>query len=190
MRASSPQSLSGIELYIAAILLAIANFVVVLDMTVANVSVSHIAGGLAISLNEGTYVITSYAVAEAIIVPLTGWLAGRFGEVRVFISCIILFGICSLICGFSYTLDMLVIGRILQGLVGGPLMPMTQTLLMKIFPKDKQGAAIGLWSMTTLVAPVMGPIVGVIFVTIGRGNIFSLSTFPSPHFVDFLPLSF
>lgn len=160
MRASSPQSLSGIELYIAAILLAIANFVVVLDMTVANVSVSHIAGGLAISLNEGTYVITSYAVAEAIIVPLTGWLAGRFGEVRVFISCIILFGICSLICGLSYTLDMLVIGRILQGLVGGPLMPMTQTLLMKIFPKDKQGAAIGLWSMTTLVAPVMGPIVG------------------------------
>ena len=89
MRASSPQSLSGIELYIAAILLAIANFVVVLDMTVANVSVSHIAGGLAISLNEGTYVITSYAVAEAIIVPLTGWLAGRFGEVRVFINCII-----------------------------------------------------------------------------------------------------
>ena len=125
----SSQSLSGFELYIAAIVLAISNFVVVLDMTVANVSVSHIAGGLAISLNEGTYVITSYAVAEAIIVPLTGWLAGRFGEVRTFIACIFLFGVCSFICGLSHSLEMLVVGRILQGLAGGPLMPITAKAL-------------------------------------------------------------
>ncbi len=155
---SSP--LQGNKLIVAALLLALCNFVVVLDMTVANVSVSHIAGGLAISFTEGTYVITSYAVAEAISVPLTGWLASRWGTLRVFTTCIMLFGLFSAVCGFAENLEMLITGRILQGLVGGPLMPLTQTLLLQIYPKEKRSAALSLWAMTTLLAPVMGPVVG------------------------------
>ncbi len=154
------QPLTGGKLIVAAMLLALANFVVVLDMTIANVSVSNIAGGLAVSLSEGTYVITSYAVAEAICVPLTGWLASRFGTLRVFTTCMMLFGLFSALCGFADSLGILVAGRVLQGLAGGPLMPLSQTLLMQIFPKEKRSAALGLWAMTTLVAPVMGPVVG------------------------------
>ncbi len=157
---SAPPPLQGSGLIVAALLLALSNFVVVLDMTVANVSVSHIAGGLAISITEGTYVITSYAVAEAISVPLTGWLASRFGTLRVFTTCIMLFGAFSTVCGFATNLETLVIGRVLQGLVGGPLMPLTQTLLLQIFPQEKRSTALSLWAMTTLLAPVMGPVVG------------------------------
>lgn len=152
--------LRGSSLIIAAIVLAISNFIVVLDMTIANVSISHIAGGLAISVTEGTYVITSYAVAEAISVPLTGWLAKRFGTARVFTFCIFLFGFFSAMCGMAGNIGILITGRIFQGLVGGPIMPLTQTLLMQVFPKEKKSVALGLWSVTTLVAPVMGPIVG------------------------------
>ncbi|CAO5681125.1 MAG: Multidrug export protein EmrB [Holosporales bacterium] len=153
-------ALEGKKLYIVAFLLSISNFIVILDMTIANVSITHIAGSLAISLSEGTYVITSYAVAEAISVPLTGWLSKRFGTLRVYTTCIMLFGLFSFICGSSQTLSMLIVGRICQGLVGGPLMPLTQTLLMNIFKEEKRQTAIGLSSMTTLIAPVMGPIVG------------------------------
>lgn len=153
-------TLSGGQLVIGGMLLAIANFIVVLDMTIANVSVPHIAGGLAVSSIEGTYVITSYAVAEAITVPLTGWLASRFGTVRVFTWCMFLFGLFSAMCALAGNLGFLVTGRVLQGLSGGPLMPLSQTLLLRIFPKDKQAAAIGIWGTTTLVAPILGPIVG------------------------------
>jgi len=153
-------SLSKHQLLVAGLLLAVCNFVVVLDMTIANVSVPNIAGGLAISTNEGTYVITSYAIAEAISVPLTGWLAARFGTLRVFTTGIFLFGLFSAMCGFATTLGFLVVGRILQGLSGGPLMPLSQTLLMLIFPQEKRMTAMGLWSMTTLVAPILGPIIG------------------------------
>ncbi|MDE1152405.1 MAG: DHA2 family efflux MFS transporter permease subunit [Micavibrio sp.] len=152
--------LQGGGLVAAGLLLAVANFIVVLDTTIANVSVPHIAGGLAVSSNEGTYVITSYAVAEAITVPLTGWLANRFGTVRVFTTSMLLFGIFSLLCGMAGSLGFLVMARVFQGLSGGPLIPLSQTLLMRVFPKDKQTAALGLWSMTTLIAPILGPIVG------------------------------
>jgi DHA2 family multidrug resistance protein len=152
--------LSGGQLVMGGMLLAIANFIVVLDMTIANVSVPHIAGGLAVSSIEGTYVITSYAVAEAITVPLTGWLASRFGTVRIFTWCMFLFGLFSAMCALAGNLGFLVTGRVLQGLSGGPLMPLSQTLLLRIFPKDKQAAAIGIWGTTTLVAPILGPIVG------------------------------
>lgn len=148
------------KLLLAGIVLAAANFVVVLDMTIANVAVPHIAGGLAISGNEGTYVITSYAVAEAITVPLTGWLASRFGTLRVFTLGIFLFGLFSAFCGLANSLGFLVLARILQGLAGGPLMPLSQTLLMSVFPKEKQMTAMAIWSVTTLIAPVLGPIVG------------------------------
>jgi DHA2 family multidrug resistance protein len=160
---NSPEAiapLEGSQLIIAGLLLAVANFIVVLDMTIANVSVPHIAGGLAVSPSEGTYVITSYAVAEAISVPLTGWVAARFGSVRVFCTTMVLFGIFSVLCGLSTSIGFLVASRIFQGLVGGPLMPLSQTLLMSSFPPERRGAALVLWSMTTLIAPILGPIVG------------------------------
>lgn len=157
---STKSALSPEQLLLAGIVLAAANFIVVLDMTIANVAVPHIAGGLAISGNEGTYVITSYAVAEAISVPLTGWLASRFGTLRTFTAGILLFGLFSALCGMANTLGLLVVARVLQGLAGGPLMPLSQTLLMSIFPKEKQMTAMAIWSVTTLVAPILGPIIG------------------------------
>jgi len=157
---STEQPLSGGMLWFAAIILAAANFVAVLDMTIANVSVPTIAGGLGATTSQGTWVITSYAVAEAITVPLTGWLAARFGAVRVFTVAIVLFGVFSAVCGLANSLGMLVFARICQGFAGGPLMPLSQTLLLRIFPKEKATAAVGIWSMTTLVAPVLGPMLG------------------------------
>jgi DHA2 family multidrug resistance protein len=153
-------ALKGSALWLTAIMLATANFMAMLDMTIANVSVPTISGSLGISSTQGTWVITSYSVAEAIIVPLTGWLAGRFGAVRVFTSAIVLFGVFSAMCGMAGSLSMLVAGRILQGLSGGLLMPLSQMLLLRIFPKEKAPVAMALWAMTTLVAPVLGPILG------------------------------
>ena len=141
---AAPAPLSGPMLIIAALMLASANFIAVLNMTIANVAVPNIAG----------------AVGEAITVPLTGWFAARFGAVRVFVVSMVLFGIISILCGLSTSIGMLVVMRVFQGLAGGPLMPLSQTLMLRIFPKDKAGAAIGIWSMTTLVAPVDGPILG------------------------------
>jgi len=152
--------LQGGLLWLAAVVLAAANFIAVLDMTIANVSVPNIAGSLGISSSQGTWVITSYSVAEAIVVPLTGWLAGRFGAVRVFASAMALFGGFSALCGLANSLGLLVFGRVMQGLTGGCLMPLSQTLLLRIFPREKAGAATALWAMTTLIAPVLGPILG------------------------------
>lgn len=152
--------LTGPTLLLAGLVLALSNFMVVLDTTIVNVSVGHIAGSLGISSTQGTWIITSYAVAEAICVPLTGWLATRFGTVRTFAWGIIGFGIFSALCGLSTSLTMMVACRIGQGLCGGPLMPLSQTLLLRIFPREKHGQAMGLWAMTTVVAPVLGPILG------------------------------
>jgi DHA2 family multidrug resistance protein len=157
---SAPAAMAGSIVLLAGLVLALSNFMVVLDTTIANVSVAHIAGGLGISSSEGTWVITSYAVAEAICVPLTGWLARRFGEVRVFVAGMIGFGIFSFLCGTAGSLGALVAFRVGQGLAGGPLMPISQTLLLRIFPKEKHGMAMALWSMTTIVAPIFGPILG------------------------------
>jgi MFS transporter, DHA2 family, multidrug resistance protein len=145
---------------LAGLVLALSNFMVVLDLTIANVSVPHISGNLGITPDQGTWIITSYAVAEAICVPLTGWLAQRFGVVKMFISAMIGFGIFSVLCGLSMSLTMLVACRIGQGLCGGPIMPMSQTLLLRIFPPDQRARAMGLWAMTTLLGPAMGPIIG------------------------------
>src|SRR5215470_8414213 len=142
--AAGPGALKGPMLFVAAILLASANFIAVLDMTIANVAVPTISGSLGISSSQGTWIITSYAVAEAIIVPLTGWLAGRFGPVRVFTSAMLLFGCFSAFCGLAHSLGFLVLGRILQGLSGGLLMPLSQTMLLCIFPKEKTNVAMAL----------------------------------------------
>lgn len=145
---------------LAGFLLALSNFMVVLDLTIANVSVPHIAGNLGITLEQGTWVITSYAVAEAICVPLTGWLAMRFGMVRVFVLAMLGFGMFSFLCGISLTLGMLVACRIGQGICGAPLMPLSQTLMLQVFPPERRGTAMGVWAMTTMMGPAIGPIVG------------------------------
>ena len=159
-QANTPPAMSKTALILACLVLAGTNFMVVLDTTIANVSVGHIAGGLGISSTEGTWVITSYAVAEAICVPLTGWLAKRFGTVKVFAIGMAGFGLFSMLCGMSWSLGSLVAFRIGQGLCGGPLMPISQTLLLSIFPKEKHAQATGIWAMTTIVAPILGPILG------------------------------
>lgn len=159
-KAEEAAPLTGARLILAGAVLALTNFMVVLDTTIANVSVPHIAGSLAISPSQGTWIITSYAVAEAICVPLTGWLAGRFGTVRTFTFGVIGFGIFSVLCGLSNSLTMLVLCRIGQGLCGGPLMPLSQTLLFRIFPPEQRAQAMGVWAMTTVVAPILGPILG------------------------------
>ncbi len=152
--------LQGSALLLAGGLLALANFMVVLDTTIANVSVPSISGALAVSPTQGTWVITSYSVAEAITVPLTGWLAQRFGTVRVFCLAMAGFALFSAACGFAQSLGMLVAFRVAQGVCGGPMIPLSQSLLLRVFPVDKAPMAIGLWAMTTVVAPVAGPILG------------------------------
>ena len=156
----SLQPLTGWQLWAAALFLSMANLIAILDMTIANVSVLTIAGGLAVTPTQGTWVITSYAVAEAITVPLTGWFTSRYGSVKVFVIAMAAFGVFSGLAGLSSSLGFLVFARVLQGLAGGPLMPLSQTLLLRIFPKEKAGAATGIWAMTTLVGPVLGPILG------------------------------
>ena len=169
----APVQLTGLTLWLCGILLALANFVAILDVSIANVSVPNIAGALGVSTSQGTWVITSYAVAEAISVPLTGWLASRFGTVRVFSVALIGFGIASFLCGISPSLSILVVARIIQGFCGGPLMPLSQTLLLTIFPKKLQPAAMGIWAVTTLVAPIAGPVLGgTLCDSFGWGSIF------------------
>jgi MFS transporter, DHA2 family, multidrug resistance protein len=152
--------LTGGARILGTIALALATFMNVLDTSIANVSLSAIGGDLGAATTQVTWVITSFAVANAIAVPLTGWLAQRFGAVRLFVASIVLFTIASLMCGLSSSLQMLIGFRVLQGAVAGPMIPLSQTLLLSSFPKAKAGAALAIWSMTTLVAPVMGPLLG------------------------------
>ena len=151
---------TGAAMIAAGFTLALANFVVVLDMTIANVSIPHIAGGLGVTPQNGTYVVTSYSVAEAICVPLTGWLVNRFGAVRLFIAAIAGFGLFSILCGLSHSIGFLVLFRLGQGFSGGPLMPLSQMLLLRVFPPRLRGQATTLWAMTTVVGPILGPILG------------------------------
>lgn len=153
-------ALQGGMLWVGAVVLALANFIAVLNMTIANVTVPNMAGALGAGTSQGTWIITAYAVAEAITVPLTGWLAGRFGAVRVFSLAVLMFGLSSLLCGMSPTFGMLLAMRVLQGMAGGPLLALSQTLLLRIFPKEKAMTAMGLWAMTSLLAPVVGPVLG------------------------------
>ena len=155
-----PMPLFGSERVLATVALSLATFMNVLDSTIANVSLPAIAGDMGVSPNQGTWVITSFAVSNAIAVPLTGWLAQRFGQVKLFVASILLFVLTSLACGLATSLPMLIGFRVLQGLVAGPMIPLSQALLMRCYPKEKSAMALAAWSMTTLVAPVMGPILG------------------------------
>ena len=140
--------------------LAIANFMALLDTSIANVALPHITGSLGATPHEGTSVITFFAVAEAVTIPLTGWLAKRFGSVRVFLASMAGFGLTSAMCGLATSLPMLIGVRVLQGLAAGPMMPLSQSLLTQIMPKKYYPVAISLWTMTVVIAPITGPLLG------------------------------
>jgi DHA2 family multidrug resistance protein len=144
----------------ATMALAMASFMNVLDLTIVNVSVPAIAGNLGVAPGQGTWAITSYAVAEAIMLPMTGWLAGRLGQVRLFMISTGLFTLASLLCGLAPTFEMLLAARVLQGVFGAGMIPMSQTLMMSAYPPEKRGLATGIWAMTTVAAPIIGPLTG------------------------------
>ena len=152
--------LSGAQLVIGTIAVSLAVFMNVLDTSIANVSIPTISGDLGVSSDQGTWVITSFAVANAISVPLTGWLTERLGQVRLFLASIVLFVVSSWMCGLSPTLPFLLVSRVIQGAVAGPMIPLSQTLLLASYPRAKAPLALSMWSMTTLIAPVAGPILG------------------------------
>src|SRR5580658_4515946 len=162
MDAAVPQAASsgGIPRGITLLALALATFMQVLDTTIANVSIPTIAGYLGVSSDQGTWIITSFAVANGVSVPLTGWLMRRFGAVPTFVASVALFTVASFLCGISTNMTELILFRVLQGGVSGPIIPGSQALLLTLFPENRKGTALAIWSMTTLVAPICGPILG------------------------------
>ncbi len=140
--------------------IALGAFMQVLDTTIANVSIPTISGTLGVSTSEGTWVITSFAISNGISVPLTGWLMRRFGVVKTFIAAVGLFTLASFLCGMAWSMTSLIAFRVMQGAVSGPMIPGSQALLLMIFPPHKKGTALTIWSMTTLTAPVFGPVLG------------------------------
>jgi MFS transporter, DHA2 family, multidrug resistance protein len=158
--ATAQAPLAGMPLAITSLALALGTFMQVLDTTIANVSLPTIAGNLGASTDQGTWVITSFAVANGVAVPLTGWLMGRYGVVRTFVVSVLAFTLASFLCGIAWNLPVLIAFRILQGAVSGPMIPGSQALLISIFAPQKRATALGIWSITTLVAPIAGPIMG------------------------------
>ena len=156
----APPPLRGAALWITALALALGTFMQVLDGTIANVALPTIAGDLGVSSDSGTWIITSFACANGVTVPLTGWLMSRFGVVRTFLVAVLAFTAASFLCAVAWSLPSLVVFRILQGACSGPLIPGSQALLIAIFPADRRSTALAVWAVTTLVGPVVGPVLG------------------------------
>jgi MFS transporter, DHA2 family, multidrug resistance protein len=146
--------------WLIAVVVALAAFMEVLDTSIANVALPYIAGNLGASNDQSTWVLTSYLVSNAIILPMTGWLAGAFGRKRFFMSCLAIFTVSSLLCGFAPSLGFLLLFRVLQGAGGGGLQPMAQAILADTFPPEKRGLAFALYSITAIIAPTIGPTLG------------------------------
>jgi len=152
--------LTSLERVLLTVSVSLGIFMNILDTSIANVAIPTIAGNLAVSSDEGTWVITSFTVSMAIMLPLTGWLSRRFGEVRLFVVSTFLFTITSVLCGLSTSLSMLVFFRVIQGAVAGPMIPLSQSLLLANYPEEKQGLATALWATVAVAGPVLGPILG------------------------------
>lgn len=146
--------------YLIAFVVSIATFMEVLDTTIANVALRHIAGGLAVGIDESTYVITSYLVANAIVLSISGWLSTVIGRKRFYMMCVATFSVASLLCGFAWNLQSLVLFRILQGLGGGGMATSEQAILADSFPPHKRGQAFAIYGVAVVVAPVVGPTLG------------------------------
>src|ERR671928_1696330 len=146
--------------WIVAVSVMFATFMEVLDTTVVNVSLPHIAGSLSASIDEATWALTSYVVANAIILPMTGWLAGMFGRKRLLMLSVVGFTASSFLCGLAPTLGALIFFRVLQGATGGALQPLSQAVLLEAFPPHDRGKAMGFWGLGIVVAPILGPVLG------------------------------
>ncbi len=157
---AQPAPLRGASLAVTSVALALGTFMQVLDTTIANVSLPTISGDLGVSSDQCTWVITAFAVSNGVVLPLTGWLMARYGMVRTFVVSVALFTLASFLCGLAWSLSSLVVFRVLQGAASGPMIPGSQVLLIAIFPAERRGTALGIWAITTLVAPICGPIVG------------------------------
>ncbi|NNM61639.1 MAG: DHA2 family efflux MFS transporter permease subunit [Steroidobacteraceae bacterium] len=152
--------LHGYMLLFLTAAIATASFMEILDMTIVNVSVPAISGGLGVSASQGTWAVSSYMLAAAVMQPLTGWIGRRFGEVRTFVTSILLFMLFSMVCGLATSLPMLVAARLMQGFVSGPMMSVAQAILLRNYPHERRGMAIALWAMVIIIAPICGPILG------------------------------
>jgi DHA2 family multidrug resistance protein len=146
--------------WIVAVAVMSATFMEVLDTTVVNVSLPHIAGSLSATIDESTWALTSYLVANAIVLPLAGWLSHRFGRKRLLMFSVSGFTLASLLCGFAPSLPFLVLFRVIQGTTGGALQPLSQAVLLEAFPPEERGKAMGFWGLGIVVAPILGPVLG------------------------------
>jgi MFS transporter, DHA2 family, multidrug resistance protein len=151
---------NGVNPWLIAITVTLATFMELLDTAIANVSLPHIAGGLATSYDESTWVLTSYLVANAVVLPLSAWLSRAFGRKNYYMTCVALFSVSSLMCGFAPSLGSLIFFRVLQGIGGGGLAPVEQAILVDTFPPAKRAAAFALYSMAIVTAPAIGPPLG------------------------------
>ena len=146
--------------WLVALVVTLATFMEVLDTSIANVALPHMAGSLGASQDEATWVLTSYLVSSAVVLPISGWLSNRFGRKRFYMTCVALFTVCSVFCGLAPTLPMLIFARVLQGAGGGGLAPSEQGILADTFPIEKRGQAFALYGMAVVVAPAIGPTLG------------------------------
>src|ERR1700693_404469 len=146
--------------WIVAVAVMLSTFMEVLDTTVVNVSLPHIAGNLSASIDEATWALTSYLVANAIILPMTGWLASVFGRKRLLMASVTGFTVSSFLCGLAPNLTTLIVFRCLQGATGGAMQPLSQAVLLEAFPPSDRGKAMGFWGLGIVVAPILGPVLG------------------------------
>ncbi len=160
MANTTGQAVSDINPWLVAISVMFGTFMEVLDTTVVNVSLPHVAGSLAATVEEATWALTSYLVANAIILPLTGWLARQFGRKRLLLSAVAGFTVSSFLCGLAPNLATLIIFRIVQGATGGTMQPLSQAVLLEAFPPQDRGKAMGFWGLGIVVAPMLGPVIG------------------------------
>lgn len=160
MSTSDTQRLTGLPLGIATMAVALASFMNILDTTIAVVALPSIAGNLGATTSQSSWVITLYSVCLAVVLPLSGWITRRFGEVRTFCVALMLFSLTSWLCAIASSFNELLVYRALQGCSGGLLLPLSQSLLMRIYPPEKHGFALGIWGVTSTVAPILGPMLG------------------------------
>src|SRR5471030_1234163 len=156
----APAPLAGIRFALGAFAVALATFMNVLDSSIANVAIPTLSGDLGVSVDEGTWVITVFSAANAVSIPLTGWLTQRLGQIKLFVGAIVLFIGASWLCGLAPTLPILLAARILQGVAAGPLIPLSQAILLSSYSKEKSATALAIWAMTATVGPIAGPLVG------------------------------
>src|SRR5436305_7317769 len=160
MGTSTTPARPEINPWLIAIAVMSSTFMEVLDTTVVNVSLPHIAGNLSATTDEATWTLTSYLVANAIVLPMTGWLAGRFGRKRLLLLAVVGFTAASFFCGLAPSLGFLIGFRIIQGACGGGLQPLSQAVLLESFPAEKRGQAMAFWALGIVVAPMLGPVLG------------------------------